>query len=94
MKIEIEQHPDIAVLVLTGGLIGDEADDFVSTVQQILEKGIRKFVVDLGGVGRVDTAGIGSLVIAYTAVVKQGGRLVIVLPEGYFKSSMIGIASR
>ena len=94
MKIEIEQHADIAVLIVTGGLIGDEADDLVSTVQHTLEEGTRKFVVDLEAVGRIDSGGLGSLVVAYTAVVKQGGRFVLVPPEGYFKPPDLLITSQ
>ena len=89
MRIEIEHLPDIAILVVTKRLIGDEADDLVSTAQQILEEGIRKFVVDLGNVGEIDSSGLGSLIAAYTVVVKRGGRLVVVPPEAYFHPPMI-----
>ena len=92
MKIEIEQHPDISALVVTEGLIGDEADDLVSTVQQILEKGTRKFVVDLEAVGRIDSGGLGSLFVAYTSVVKLGGRMVLVLSEKFFNPDMLVIS--
>jgi len=82
MKIETEQHSDIAVLIVTEELIGDEAEDLVSTIQQILDEGTRKFVVDLSEVRRMDSTGIGSLIQAAILVKKRDGRLVLVHPEG------------
>ncbi len=86
MKIEIEEHLNIAVLKVTEGLTGDESDDLVSTVQQILEEGTRLFVVDLVESGKIDSGGLGNLVRAYTVVAKQNGRIVLALPSNFFKT--------
>ena len=94
MKIEIEDLPEIAVVKVTEGLIGDESDILVSTVQLILDEGTHQFILDLSEVGRADSGGIGSLVAAYTVVAKQSGRMAVVPPKKIVQPLTTGFSSQ
>ena len=91
MKLDVEYVSGIAIVIVKEGLTGDESDDLVPAVQQIIDEGTRKFIVDLSESGKIDSMGIGNLVKAYTIVAKLRGRLVLVLPSNFFRSDLLGI---
>ena len=45
------------------------------TVHDLLSKGQKRILLNLGGVNYIDSSGIGELVSAFTAAKKQGGEL-------------------
>lgn len=47
-------------------------------VRDLLDKGNKKILLNLGGVEYVDSSGIGELVKTYTTVRNQGGQLKLV----------------
>jgi len=70
--------PDITVLVITGQVtIGAGDIDVRETVQSALAAGGRKIVLDMSGVTRLDSSGIGELISAYASVKNRGGRMAI-----------------
>jgi anti-anti-sigma regulatory factor len=85
MKLDVERCSGIAVISVTDGLIGEEAEKLVTNTKRCLEGGDRQFVVDLSESGQIDSGGIGSLLVAYIEVVKQSGRLVVVMPSSFFE---------
>ena len=46
-----------------------------SAVRRLLEEGKKKILLNLAGVGYIDSSGIGELVSSYTAINKEGGQL-------------------
>ena len=76
MKIKQNMAGDVAVLSLSFTLFGSSAPDsqeFKDKIYQLLEDGVTKFVIDLKGVKRMDSTGIGVMISALTSVRKIGG---------------------
>jgi anti-sigma B factor antagonist len=75
--MELQTHEDgsVTVLTVTGDLvIGDAESMFKKTVTRLLEEGHTRLLVDLSGVGFLDSSGLGALVRALTQSQKEGGQ--------------------
>ena len=65
---------DVVVLDLSGRLVMGEATLlFREAIRRYIADGNRRFVINLGEVSYVDSAGLGELVATYTTIRKQGG---------------------
>jgi anti-sigma B factor antagonist len=73
MEIETRIVGDVAIVELSGRVAFDER--LHQTVDRLLDLGQRNLAIDLQRVRYIDSAGLGALVRAYTAVAKRGGRL-------------------
>lgn len=79
MKIKTEMKGDIAVLAPKGSLVGgEETDELRSAVQQFIEKGNLKMVIDLSGVDYMNSTAIGALVSAHTSYANRSGSVILV----------------
>ena len=82
MSIEVEQshvNPDITVVQITGRLY--LSNQLVSTeffLRRLIQEGTRKLVLDLTGVDRIDSAGLGTLVMCNGELADGGGQLRLV----------------
>jgi anti-sigma B factor antagonist len=75
--MELKTHEDgpITIVTVTGDLvIGDAETTFKKTVTRLLEEGRVNLLVDLSGVGFLDSSGLGALVRALTNAQKEGGQ--------------------
>ena len=78
MKLQIHFEPRVAVIEISGKVMGGrEAALFYGTIFEHLHRGGRNFVVDLDGVDRMNSSGLGMLIAAHTAIKKAGGRLAV-----------------
>jgi anti-sigma B factor antagonist len=78
MKIKTELKGDIAVLAPKGSLVGgDETDELRSAVSQLIEKGNKKLIVDLGDVDYMNSTAIGALVSAHTSYANRSGSVIL-----------------
>lgn len=76
MQIEERRTGDITILALTGKLaLGDGHELFKDKVGNVIREGHNNLLIDLRQVPYVDSAGLGELVRAYTAVTRNGGQL-------------------
>jgi anti-sigma B factor antagonist len=76
MKISSRQVDGITVLDCSGRItLGEGSVTLRDTVSQLLGKGQKKILLNLGDVNYIDSSGIGELVSAFTTVRKQGGEL-------------------
>jgi anti-sigma B factor antagonist len=67
---------DVTVLDMDGRItIGEGSVALRSAVRRLLEEGKTKILLNLAGVGYIDSSGIGELVSSYTAINKEGGQL-------------------
>lgn len=67
---------DVTVLELRGNLMGgSEVEDFHNRVRSLKGDGMKKLVVDLGGVHLISSAGIGMLVGGVKTLREVGGDL-------------------
>ncbi len=78
IKTSPSKGGDVAILEPKGSLVGgDETDDLRSSVNDLLEKGNRKLVIDLGKVTYLNSTAIGALVAAHTSYANRSGKIVL-----------------
>jgi anti-sigma B factor antagonist len=76
MKASSRQVDGITVVDLSGRItLGEGSVVLRDTVRDLLAKGDRKMLLNLGEVTYIDSSGIGELVSAFTTVRNQGGEL-------------------
>jgi anti-sigma B factor antagonist len=79
MNLKTTEENGVTVLTLTGDLvIGEPEATFKKTVMRLLEEGKVRLLVDLEGVGFLDSSGLGALVRALTNSQKEGGQTKLV----------------
>ncbi len=66
----------VTVLHLSGRVtLGEESNQLRTRIKETLGKGNAQLVLDLGDVSYIDSAGLGTLVAAYTTAQNQGATL-------------------
>jgi anti-sigma B factor antagonist len=76
MKASTRQMGDVAIVDLTGQIkLGEGSSILRDTVKDLLGKGRKKILLNLGDINYIDSSGIGELVSAFTSVRNQGGEL-------------------
>jgi len=74
--IKCRQLDDVVILDISGRLtLGEGTITLRDTLQKLLNRGERKFVMNLEHVDYVDSAGLGELITGFTTVRAQGGQL-------------------
>src|SRR5258707_15150722 len=76
LKSSARQVDGITILDLSGRItLGEVSVVLRDTIREVLGKGEKKILLNLGDVTYIDSSGIGELVSAFTAVRKEGGDL-------------------
>lgn len=76
LEIKERQAGDVTVLDMDGKVtIGEGSVALRTAIRRLLEEGKKKILLNLAGVGYIDSSGIGELVSSYTAIGKDGGQL-------------------
>lgn len=77
MKIKQRMIGDVAVLGLSGKLLGGPPDsqEIKDVIYKLIEQGITKVVVDLADVKRMNSSGLGILISALTSLRNRKGDL-------------------
>ena len=76
MKASTRQVDGITIVDLSGRItLGEGSVILRDTVKDLLGKGQKKILLNLGDVSYIDSSGIGELVSAFTSVRNQGGEL-------------------
>ena len=76
LNITERQAGDITILDMNGRVtIGEGSVALRTAIRRILGEGKKNILLNLGGVGYIDSSGIGELVSSFTAVNKEGGKL-------------------
>ncbi len=76
LKSSSRQVDGITILDLSGRItLGEGSVVLRDTIRELLGKGEKKILLNLGDVTYIDSSGIGELVSAYTAVRKETGEL-------------------
>jgi anti-sigma B factor antagonist len=85
MTISTRQVGGIMILDIGGRIVlGEESSSVRDAIRNLLNKGHKQILFNLGHVDCIDTIGLGSLVGAFTTVRKQGGELKLLnLPEKF-----------
>ena len=76
MNASTRQIQDVVVVDLSGQIkLGEGSSVLRETVKDLLSKGHKKILLNLGEITYIDSSGIGELISAYTSVRNQGGEL-------------------
>ncbi|QYO66518.1 STAS domain-containing protein [Leptolyngbya sp. 7M] len=76
ITISERQAGDVSILDLEGKVtIGEGSVALRNAIRRMLGEGKNKILLNLAGVGYIDSSGIGELVSSFTAVNKEGGSL-------------------
>ena len=76
MKAEVRQVEGVVIVDLSGQIkLGEGSSTLRDTVKDLLAKGHKHILLNLGHVSYIDSSGIGELVAAFTSVRNQGGEL-------------------
>ncbi len=78
MSLEIRQREreGITILDLAGRItVGEEASRLREILRDLTAAGVRTVILNLRGVDYIDSTGLGAMVVCYTSLRKQGGRV-------------------
>ena len=76
MKATTRQVDSISVVDLSGRItLGEGCSQLRELIRDLLAKGHKSILLNLGEVTYIDSSGIGELVSGFTAVSNQGGQL-------------------
>jgi anti-sigma B factor antagonist len=76
IKASTRQVRGVTVVDLSGNIkLGEGTSVLRETVKDLLGKGQKKILLNLGEISYIDSSGIGELVSAFTSVRNQGGEL-------------------
>jgi len=82
MRISTRTHGAIVIVDPKGPLTVDSADQFTTAIVAELEAGRTDLVIDLQGVTRIDSPGLGALVHSFASADRRGGRIVLLHVNG------------
>ena len=91
VKVKKEIRDDIAVLVLSGSLLGgpETADKFQDEIEKIITSGMKKVVIDLDEVNRMNSTGLGILMRGYMSMKNSEGNIKLVSLNESLKGILI-----
>lgn len=76
MTTSTRQVGGVTIVDIKGRIVlGEESASVRDVVRDLLSKGHKEILLNLGAVDYIDSMGLGSLVGAFTSVRKQGGEL-------------------
>ena len=76
ITITERQAGDVTIVDLEGKVtIGEGSVALRTTIRRLLGEGKSKILLNLAGVGYIDSSGIGELVGSFTTVTNRGGKL-------------------
>ena len=82
LTMEERQAGDVTVLVLTGQMLLDDGDlAFGKRIRDLVDRGFKKVVLDLGGVTYIDSSGVGMLVAKLKTLKDNGGDMRLLNPN-------------
>jgi len=76
IKASTRQVDKVTIVDISGRItLGEGSSTLRETVRDMLSKGQKKILLNLGDVSYIDSSGIGELVSSFTSVNNQGGQL-------------------
>jgi len=76
LNIAERQAGDVTVLDMSGKItIGEGSVALRTAIRRLLEENKKRILLNLAGVGYIDSSGIGELVSSFTAINKENGQL-------------------
>ncbi|MGA3095610.1 MAG: STAS domain-containing protein [Bryobacteraceae bacterium] len=76
VKLNSRQVGDVSVIDVSGRItLGEGSSTLRDALRELVTKGQKKILLNLGEVSYIDSSGIGELVSAFTTVTNSGGQL-------------------
>lgn len=76
VKLNTRQVGDVSVVDVSGRItLGEGSSALRDSLREMVGKGQKKILLNLGDVTYIDSSGIGELVSGFTTVANQGGQL-------------------
>ena len=76
MKIETRTSGEVRILDCSGKItLGEGTMSIRNAVQDLLQAGVKKIILNLADITYIDSSGVGELVSTYTTTVNKGGKL-------------------
>ncbi len=81
MEIQERSVSGVTILTLTGSIVLGESDGLLKRkVDDLVRRGRRQVVLDLGGVPYLDTTGLSEIIGAYTTLCRHKGKVTLLNP--------------
>ena len=77
-SVSTRENGNVTIVTITGAIMYAEASALHEMFTELISKGRKKFLLNLGGVTHLDSSGIGALARAFTTVRKANGELKMV----------------
>ena len=79
MNVNVRQAGDVTILDLKGKItIGSGDVALRQAIQEVMNSGATKVLINMADVSTIDSSGIGELVSAYTTATNRGARLKLI----------------
>lgn len=76
LKLSTRQVGDVTVVDAAGRItLGEGSSAFRDLVKDLISKGSKKVMINLGDISYIDSSGIGELVSSFTTVQNAGGQM-------------------
>jgi anti-sigma B factor antagonist len=76
MNVNVRQAGDVTILDLKGKItIGSGDVALRNSIQEVMNNGAKKVLINMADVSTIDSSGIGELVSAYTTATNRGAKL-------------------
>lgn len=90
LNIKERQAGDVTVLDMNGKIrMGEGSSVLREAIRKLVSDGKKKILLNLGGVGNIDSSGIGELIANYTTVSKDGGQVKLLNLTGKVKDLLV-----
>jgi len=81
LDIGIRERDGVTIIELNGRIVlGDGTQEVTDTVKNLLTKGKLKLLINLAGVDKMDSTGLGALVGSYASAARQNADLKLLKP--------------
>jgi len=82
MKLSTRKTGNVVIIDIEGKVVLGEGDvEVKKTVDDLLNRGNKKFILNLAKVPYLDSAGLGEIIRCYTTLRKSGGNFKLLSPN-------------
>lgn len=90
MKIKEKMEGDIAVLTISGNMMGGpESSELHEKVKSLINDGLKKVVIDIKGVKWMNSSGLGILMACMSSLQQVGGKMKLASVTDKVKSILM-----
>jgi anti-anti-sigma factor len=84
LRISIREAGDVTIMDLQGRSTtsGGESELLSGHLQELVAKGVRKLLLNLGDLSQLDSSGVSVIIAAYVSLKRHGGDLRLLRPGG------------